>query len=172
MRSEKKITYNYFENVSEIFDALDKIQNETQKEVIRKQMIQFKHLLADIYTPGLNFEGITNLVEEIVYNSSMEQVTVKCSYYNEDDMGENILEILLQDDDIPYIVTETSTCIVGDGTKKGYDTVKKILSKYFVNPADSADFTNNESNQADGTMFVSEEQIETVVKRIIKSMMD
>ena len=176
MYCEKKITYNDFENVSEIFEALSNIQNETENEELKNQLAQFKHLLTDVYTPGLNFEGTTNLVEEIVYNSSMEQVTVKCSYYrDENGPGEQILEIILQGESVPYIITETSTRFETADTRESCDAVKRILSKYLVNPANSADFTvsaNNESNQADGTMFVSEEQIETVVKRIIKSMMD
>ena len=175
MYSEKKITYNDFENVSEIFDALSNIQNETKNEELKNQIIQFKHPLTDVYTPSLNFEGTTNLVEEIVYNSSIEQVTIKYSYYDDNDPGEHALEIILQGENIPYIITETSTRTEDTGTKESYDAVKRILSEYLINPIGpigSTNSTNNNLNQSDGTMFVSEEQIETVVKRIIKSMMD
>ena len=177
MYTEKKITYNDFENVSEIFDVLSKIQNETENEELKNQIPQFKQFLTDVYTPSLNFERTTNLVEEIVYNSSTEQVTVTCSYYrDENGPGEQILEIILQGESVPYIITETSTRLETADTRESCDAVKRILSKYLVNnsanPLCSIGSTSNESNQADGTMFVTEEQIETVVKRIIKSVMD
>ena len=176
MYSEKKITYNDFENVSEIFDALSDIQNETENEELKNQIIQFKHLLTDVYTPDPNYERTTNLVEEIVYNSSMEQVAVKCSYYrDENSPREQILEIILQGESVPYIITETSTYLESAGTRESCDAVKRILSKYlinFINSANSTVSANNKHNQTDETLFVSEEQIETVVKRIIKSMMN
>ena len=136
MYCEKKITYNEFESTPEIFEALSNIQNETKNEELKNQIIQFRHFLTDVYTPSprLGSEKTTNLVEEIIYNSSMEQVTVKCSYHkDENSLGEHILEILLQGENVPYIITETSTCVEDAGTKGSCDAMKGILSKYLVN---------------------------------------
>ena len=181
MYKESKITYNDFDDTAEIFNALINIQNETKNEELKNQIIQFRQFLTDIYTPStkLNSGRTTNLIEEIVYNSSMEQVTIKCSCYrDEDSLGERILEIVLQGENIPYIITETSTYLNDAGTKESYDAMIRILSEYLANPINpirtisSTSLVNNESNQTDGTLFVTEEQIETVVKRIVKSMLD